>query len=87
MAIINLKDGIVTSKYYIRDHDELKVTKVIYNDPATIVYFSDKSKSVVKRHKDDEFDKQTGLLMCIAKKLLGKEELHRVLRNNTENYD
>ena len=65
----------------------LKVKEVIYNDPATIVYFSDGSKSVVKRHKDDIFDKQTGLLMCIAKRFLGKEELHKTLRNNTENYD
>lgn len=65
----------------------IKVKKVIYNAPATIVYFTDNSKSVVKKHKNDEFDEQTGLLMCIAKRFLGKEELHRALRNNTKNYD
>lgn len=73
--------------YSIAKDNKLKINQVIYNDPATIVYFSDNSKSVVKRHENDEFDEQTGLLMCIAKRFLGKEELHRALRKNTKNYD
>ena len=75
--------AITTSTIYTN----IKVKRVIYNDPATIVFFSDGTKVVVKRHENDVFDEQTGLLMCIAKKFLGKEELHRTLIKNVENYD
>lgn len=62
------------------------VKKVIYNNPATIVYFTDGSKSVVKLHPDDTFDETTGLLMAISKRLLGSKGLHRALKDFTENY-
>lgn len=82
MAVITLN----TNLYDIFTDKELKVTKVIYNNPATIVYFSDGSKSVVKLHPEDTFDKTTGLLMAISKRLLGSEGLHRALKDFTENY-
>ena len=66
--------------------NNIKVQKVIYNDPATIVYFTDGSRTVVKRHKDDPFDEQTGLLMCIAKRFLG-DEFHKVLKENVKGYN
>lgn len=65
--------------------NNIKVTRVIYNDPATIVYFSDGSKTVVKTYYGDNFDEQTGLLMCIAKRFLG-DEFHKVLRENVSDY-
>ena len=63
------------------------IKKVIYNNPATIVYFTDGSKSVVKLHPNDTFDEKTGLLMAISKRLLGSVNLHRTLREYTKNYD
>lgn len=65
--------------------NNIKVQKVIYNDPATIVYFTDGSRTVVKRYKDDPFDEQTGLLMCIAKRFLG-DDFHKVLKDNVKGY-
>lgn len=65
--------------------NNIKVQKVIYNDPATIVYFTDGSRTVVKRYKDDPFDEQTGLLMCIAKRFLG-DDFHKVLKENVNGY-
>ena len=50
-----------------------KIRKVIFNDPATIVYWSDGTKTVVKCQKDDKYDKMTGLAMCISKKMLGNK--------------
>lgn len=44
------------------------IEKVIYNDPATIVFWNDGSNTVVKCQGGDAYDPQTGLLMCIAKK-------------------
>ena len=48
------------------------IKKVIFNNPATIVFWSDGSKTVVKAHLDD-YDPEKGLSMAIAKKALGNE--------------
>lgn len=84
MAVITLNKNLYDFLYDF--NKELKVTKVIYNDPATIVYFSDGTKSVVKLHPEDTFNETTGLLMAISKRLLGSEGLHRALKDFTENY-
>ena len=47
------------------------IKKVIYNDPATIVIWSDNSKTVVKCQPGDTYDKHHGLALCIAKKFFG----------------
>jgi len=80
-ASINISD------MFFKSYSELKVSKVIYNNPATIVYFSDGSKSVVKLHPEDTFNETTGLLMAISKRLLGSKNLHRALKDFTKNYD
>lgn len=49
-----------------------RIEKVIFNDPATIVFWSDKTKTVVHCGKD-EFDKEKGLAMAISKKALGNK--------------
>lgn len=45
--------------------------KVIYNDPATIAFWSDGTKTVVKAQPGDIFDPEKGLAMVIAKKACG----------------
>ena len=47
------------------------IEKVIFNDPATIVFWSDGSKTVVKTQNDETYDKEKGLSMAISKKMLG----------------
>ena len=47
--------------------------KVIFNDPATIVYWSDKTKTVVKCGEGDIYDKEKGLALCYMKKMLGNK--------------
>lgn len=44
-----------------------KIKNVIFNDPATIVFWNDGTKTVVKRGKDDTFDPEKGLAMAISK--------------------
>lgn len=46
--------------------------KVIFNDPATIVFWNDGTKTVVKA-VDEPFDPEKGLAMAISKKYLGNE--------------
>lgn len=47
------------------------VKQVVYNDPATVVYWDDGTKTVVKCHEEDVYDERTGFLLCCAKKLFG----------------
>ena len=50
----------------------VKIEKVIFNNPATIVIWSDGIKTVVKC-ANEEFDKEKGLAMAICKRLLGNK--------------
>lgn len=50
-----------------------KIVKVIFNDPATIVFWDDGKKTVVKCQGGDKFDEEKGLAMAIAKRALGNE--------------
>lgn len=50
-----------------------QIDNVIFHNPATIVYWKDGTKTVVKANGEDVFDKETGLAMAIAKKALGNE--------------
>lgn len=47
------------------------IKRVIFNPPATIVLWVDGTKTVAKCSKDDTFDEQTGLLICLAKHAYG----------------
>lgn len=46
------------------------IKRVIFHNPATIVYWNDNSKTVVKCKDGETFDKEKGLALCISKKLL-----------------
>lgn len=48
------------------------IKNVIFNDPATIVYWRDGSKTVVKA-VNEPFDPEKGLAMAIVKRCLGNE--------------
>ena len=50
-----------------------KIKKVIFNDPATIVIWSDDTKTVVKCQPGDTYSEELGLAMCISKKFLGNK--------------
>ena len=49
------------------------IKKVIFNYPATIVFWSDESKTVVKCQDGDIYDPEKGLAMAISKKALGNK--------------
>ena len=57
-----------------------KKMRVIFNDPATILFVDDE-KFVSKAH-NEEFDEEKGLLMCIAKANgISHLELKRMIKN------
>ena len=57
-------------KLELKDND-VKVTKVIYHNPATIVFWSDGTKTVVKCDKNDTYDPEKGFYIACTKKLFG----------------
>lgn len=58
---------------YSNSINKNSIKDVIFNDPATIVFWTDGSKTVVKCQNNDTFDPEVGLAMAIAKKALGNK--------------
>lgn len=54
-----------------------KIEKVIFNKPATIVFWDDETKTIVKCSNEDTYSKETGLAMCICKKIYGNDNTFR----------
>ena len=50
----------------------LEIKNVCFNDPLTVVIWSDGTKTFVKAH-NEEYDPEKGLAMAIAKKFLGNK--------------
>lgn len=82
MATTNGTKIYYRSYYDIRNDAEVQrniycnipeIKNVIFNDPATIVFWEDGTKTVVKCRDGDEFDPEKGLAMAIAKKAYGNK--------------
>lgn len=52
---------------------DMKIKKVIFNEPATVVLWEDGTKTIVKAGDGDIYDPEKGLAMAIAKKALGNQ--------------
>ena len=61
------------------------IKNVIFAPPATIVYWSDGTKTVVKCSENDIFDQEKGLAMAIAKRCAGNNgTYYKEIRNWVE---
>ena len=49
----------------------VKIRDVIFSDPATVVFWNDNTKTVVKARGGEKYDKEKGLAMAIIKKITG----------------
>lgn len=49
----------------------VKIRDVIFSDPATVVFWNDNTKTVVKTRGGEKYDKEKGLAMAIIKKITG----------------
>lgn len=47
------------------------IKKVIYNDPATIIFWSDGTKTIVKCMEDEDYDPEKGFMAAVTKKVFG----------------
>lgn len=63
------------------------IKRVIFNDPATVVYWSDGTKTVVKCQHGDEYSPLMGFLMAVMKKSYGnKGNFNEVLKQYVPGY-
>lgn len=65
------KETTERSNYMLTDIRRL-IKNVKFNPPATIVFWTDNTKTVVKCNGED-YDPEKGLAMCICKKMLGNK--------------
>lgn len=59
------------------------IIKVIYNEPATIVFFADGEKVVVKCN-NEEFDYEKGVAMAVMRRLYTRSEFKRIVEEGEE---
>lgn len=58
-----------------------EIERVIFNGPATIVFWSDNTKTVVKCMEGELFDEEKGIAMAVMKKLYGKGYMNKIRRH------
>lgn len=61
----------------------LTIKKVIYNGPATIILWDDRTKTVVKCKEGDSYSPEAGFALAVLKRLTGNN-FHRCLREATK---
>jgi hypothetical protein len=74
------KEAVVLKQYDPKKIFSIpKVEKVLFRDPATIVWFSDGTKSVAICGYDDIYDRETGVAICLCKRMLGNKEYRELM--------
>lgn len=83
-ACMRKRDEEAKRNYYTRTN--LKIKNVIFNPPATIVFWEDNTKTVVKA-ANEVFDPEKGLAMAFMKKALGNQgNYFNTVKKWTEKY-
>ena len=69
------KPHVLPGTFVYRDKQNnicrVSIERVIYSNPATIVFWDDGTKTVAKCSEENVYDPESGLLWCIAKKSYG----------------
>lgn len=73
------REDDIPSTYFVID-------KVIFNPPATIVFWKDGTKTVVKCKEGEEFSEWAGIALCLAKKLYGPN-FHKIFKSHCSDPD
>lgn len=59
----------VDNPFFIERYPHYEPKKIIFNPPATIVYWTDGTKTVVKCSPHDTYNKRTGFIFCFIKRM------------------
>ena len=70
-----------SGRYSWNPTNVFEIKKVIFNDPATIVFWADGKKTVVKCSEGDTFDPEKGLAMAYMKRHMGNDNsYHKIFK-------
>lgn len=73
-AIDAMTYALYSSRLSLLNTTMPKLKKIILNDPATIILWSDNTKTIVKKNsKDKKFDPEKGIALCYMKRALGNK--------------
>lgn len=77
------KENSFGSFFYDEDGNEFYLKEVIYNAPVVACNWSDGTKTTSKCDMLDTYSVDTGLAICVLKKLMGGKFFARLLENWT----
>lgn len=66
--------------------DDLRVKKIIFSGPCTIVLWDDGTKTMARVSEGDTFDPEKGVAICFMKKIMGHTETNKILRGAEKQY-
>lgn len=70
ISILGLSGNPLTATFKMTTtKSQTTIKKVIFNGPATIIFWADGSKTVVKCHEDDAYDKRIGFMYACTKRI------------------
>ena len=72
-STLELKVDLSPTNYVGVTKSTPQIKDVIFNPPATIVFWDDDTKTVVRAQGDDIYDPEKGIAMAISKKILGNK--------------
>lgn len=70
-AYETLMDRLRAERTEAIENNNVRIRKVIFSGPATIVFWNDGDKTVVKCMEGDHLNYEMGIAMCTLKKLFG----------------
>ena len=59
-------------------YNTFEIKDILVDGPATIVFWADGTKTVVKCGHDDSYDIEKAVAMCFMKKALGSRSMHKI---------
>lgn len=60
-------------------YSTVHITKVIYNNPVVVVFWSDNTKTMSKCQEGDKYSKEVGLILAVLKKVSSSQQVTQLL--------
>ena len=61
--------------------DPLYIKEIIYNNPVTVINWSDGTRTIARCAEEDTYSPEMGLLIAYLKKIIGNDTLRKLLNN------
>ena len=78
---VELPEPIFGGAYYCECGELVYIEKVIYSKPAVIVLWSDGTKTKSTCDKEDIWNPELGLTLCVLKKIQGQSFVNKLFRD------